>query len=351
VSEFKRLLPQILRALVIGLVGGLLFDAIDFPLAWMLGPMTTTLIAALARQRVAVPMNIRAITLAIIGVYLGTAFQPDLLDHAALWPVSLTAVLLYVPVVTLLVMVYYRQVARFDRITSVFCSAPGGLTTMTILGTAAGGNEQQISMVHSLRIMLLVFSIPLIIAAVTGVTPVRGPAAGAVSVTWLEGLMLLVAAVAGPLVARRLRMPSPWMTGAMFATAALYMTETVQGVPPRWLLNVALLVLGTSIGSRFTRVTPRELGRIAIHAVTAVALIIFFSASAAWGVALLTGLDFLALMLAFAPGGVAEMSLIAVALDVDPGFVSLHHLARIFEIILLAPLVARWLSSRSTETS
>ena len=49
-SEFKRLLPQILRALVIGLVGGLLFDAIDFPLAWMLGPMTTTLIAALARQ-------------------------------------------------------------------------------------------------------------------------------------------------------------------------------------------------------------------------------------------------------------------------------------------------------------
>ncbi|MBT6911968.1 MAG: AbrB family transcriptional regulator, partial [Rhodospirillaceae bacterium] len=63
--------------------------------------------------------------------------------------------------------------------------------------------------------------------------------------------------------------------------------------------------------------------------------------------ATVTGLDFLSVMLAFAPGGVAEMSLIAIAMDVDPGFVALHHIARIFEIIILAPFVARWLTAKS----
>jgi uncharacterized protein len=347
VSDFKALLPQIIKSLLIGLAGGVVFNAINFPLAWMLGPMVANLIAALLRAKVAVPMNIRTVMLSIIGVYLGTAFQPDLLDNAAVWPVSLISVLLYVPVVTLLVMVYYRRVAGFDRVTSVFSSAPGGLTTLTILGTEAGGDEQKIALVHSLRIMLLVFTVPLIIAFVTGAVPNRSAPVGVETLDMWEAGMLVACALLGPMLARRIHLPSPYMTGSMFAVAALYMTGVVHGVPPRWLLNVALLVLGSSIGSRFSRVSPREIGRIAIYALGAVLLIISVSALAAWGVASATGLDFLAVMLAFAPGGVAEMSLIAVAMDVDPGFVALHHIARIFEIIILAPFVAKWLGSRS----
>jgi uncharacterized protein len=347
VTEFKALLPQIILSLLIGLAGGVLFNAINFPLAWMLGPMTANLIAALMRAKVAVPMNIRTVMLSIIGIYLGTAFQPDLLDNAAVWPISLIAVLLYVPVVTLIVMLYYRRVAGFDQVTSVFCSAPGGLTTLTVLGTEAGGDEQKIALVHSLRIMMLVFAIPLIIAGVTGVVPTRTAPEGAETLNIQEALMLLGAALLGPQIAKRIGLPSPYMTGAMFAAAALYMTGVVQGLPPRWLLNVALVVLGSSIGSRFSRVSPTEIGRIAIYALGSVALIIFVSAMCAFAVSYFTGLDFLATMLAFAPGGVAEMSLIAIAMDVDPGFVALHHLVRIFEIILLAPIVARWLTARS----
>ena len=341
VSDFKTLLPEIIRSLIIGLAGGIVANAINFPLAWMLGPMVANLIASLLRAKVAVPMNIRTVMLSIIGVYLGTAFRPGLIDNAALWPVSLIAVLAYVPVVTLIVMVYYRRVAGFDRITSVFASAPGGLTTLTILGAAAGGNEQKIALVHSLRVMLLVFSIPLIIAVVTGIVPASAQVDGALELTRNETFLLLGAALLGPLIALKMNMPSPWMTGAMFAVAALYMTGNVQGMPPGWLLNVALVVLGSSIGSRFSGVSLQALAKLAVHGMVAVTLIILFSALAAYAVSSLTGLDFLAVMLAFAPGGVAEMSLIAVALDVDPGFVALHHLARIFEILLLAPFVAR----------
>ena len=44
-----------------------------------------------------------------------------------------------------------------------------------------------------------------------------------------------------------------------------------------------------------------------------------------------------AVVLAFAPGGLAEMSLIALALSVDAAFVASHHIARIM-MVVTAPL-------------
>ena len=62
----------------------------------------------------------------------------------------------------------------------------------------------------------------------------------------------------------------------------------------------------------------------------------------AWFVSDWLDLDYIAVLLAFAPGGVAEMSLIALALNVEPSFVAFHHIVRIFEIVLLAPIMAKW---------
>ena len=48
-------------------------------------------------------------------------------------------------------------------------------------------------------------------------------------------------------------------------------------------------------------------------------------------------------LLAFSPGGLAEMSLIALALGVDVAYVSSQHVVRIFIIVALAPWVFRLL--------
>ena len=58
----------------------------------------------------------------------------------------------------------------------------------------------------------------------------------------------------------------------------------------------------------------------------------------------LLGLDFLAVLLAFAPGGVTEMCLIAVALAIDPVFVAAHHIVRIMFIMIAGPLLGRALN-------
>ncbi|MDA1278334.1 MAG: AbrB family transcriptional regulator, partial [Verrucomicrobia bacterium] len=57
-----------------------------------------------------------------------------------------------------------------------------------------------------------------------------------------------------------------------------------------------------------------------------------------------TGLPFAALLLAFAPGGLAEMSLISLSLGIDAAFVSTHQVVRIFFIVALFPLAFRFLA-------
>ena len=54
-----------------------------------------------------------------------------------------------------------------------------------------------------------------------------------------------------------------------------------------------------------------------------------------------TGLPIPTLVLAYAPGGLAEMSLIALALSLDAAFVATHHLVRVFLIVVLAPAFFR----------
>jgi uncharacterized membrane protein AbrB (regulator of aidB expression) len=56
------------------------------------------------------------------------------------------------------------------------------------------------------------------------------------------------------------------------------------------------------------------------------------------------GIPFSAALLAFSPGGLAEMSLIALSLDIDAAYVSSHHIVRIFMIVLAAPFLFRLFS-------
>jgi hypothetical protein len=344
----RALLPKIGLALVVGLAGGALAHAVNMPLAWMLGPMLATFAASLMRAPIAMPMKIRQPVLVVMGVFLGSSFTPDIIDQVGQWPWSIATMLLYVPVITGLTMFYYMRVAGLDLSTAVFASTPGGLTITVLVGSESGGNEQQIALLQGLRVMLVVLAAPLIVTYLTGVVPPTGIGESTRAIVSLrEAGLLIVCAAVGILIARFIHFPSPNMTGAMFSSALLYVTGSVTGVLPHWFVDVALLVLGTSIGSRFITVDAKMLARLAGHGVVSVCIAVVASGIMAWILSHALGLEFVSVMLAFAPGGVAEMSLIAIAMNIDPGFVALHHLSRIFEILLVMPLVGKYLRSKN----
>ena len=55
------------------------------------------------------------------------------------------------------------------------------------------------------------------------------------------------------------------------------------------------------------------------------------------------------LVLSFAPGGLAEMALIALILGIDPAFVSAMHVLRIAMVVIGALLVFKLTKSEPTE--
>jgi uncharacterized membrane protein AbrB (regulator of aidB expression) len=71
----------------------------------------------------------------------------------------------------------------------------------------------------------------------------------------------------------------------------------------------------------------------------------------AWSVHLATGIPARQVLLAYAPGGLAEMSLIALSLDIDAAYVSTHHILRILFVIGIAPLVFRLLAASGVRVS
>ena len=335
-------------ALAIGAVGGAVGAWIGLPLAWLLGAMLATLAASIAGVRASVPMALRQPVLVILGMFIGSSFSPGTVERIAEWPWTLAAVALLVPVSTWLAALYYARAAGFDATTAVFSAAPGGLSSMIVIGAGSGGDERLIALTQSLRVFLIVLLIPLAVDAFTPISPSPVQAdAVAVSDEFAQWLILVFGVAAGIVVARLARMPSPYMTGAMFASAALHLTGASTVVPPEPLLWLALWVIGSAVGAQFGGFDVRTLLSIGRHAVIVALILIGLAAVVAVGLGAVLDLDILATLLAFVPGGVAEMCLIAVVFDADPAFVAVHHLLRISLILIAAPAVGAMAKRRA----
>ena len=344
-------LKPIALSLAIGGLGGLLFDLIHIPLAWMLGPMIFNMVASVRGLPVLMPHGARVLTVCVVGVFIGGSFTPELLERAGEWILSLSTLLIFVPVITGAAALYYKKVAGFDGPTAAFSSAPGTLTAMVLTGGMAGADERLIALTQGLRVVVVVTLAPVIVTLMTGTAVLEtelslGNAGGS---PW-EGLYLVAAAVFGLLVAKVLGVQAASLTAAMFASAALYLSGTVTYRPPEFLLFIALWALGSAIGSRFSTVTPKTLFRVGRHALVATCLSLAIAGVFAGMIHLALGVPFLTALLSFAPGGVAEMCLIAITFDIDPAFVAMHHLARIVILISLAPIAAKLLTSSRSAT-
>lgn len=332
--------------LAIGGMGGWAFAELGTPLPWMLGALAANMTAAMLGAPLHVPQLFRRLWIIVLGVMLGSSFGPETLDHVALWGGSFLGMVLFVAASTALVAWFYHRVGRFDRNTALFCATPGGLGEMAILGPALGGDERAIVLTHATRIVMVMACVPPAYALIEGyVPPPDLGAGGRLLDADLKDLALLAAAgVGGALVAKVIRLPAWQMCGSMFASAAIHAGGVTEARPPLELVAFAQVVIGSGAGARFTGVRMYELAKpMALGAVATLAVLLLAAAAAAI-VASALDLDFRAVHLSYSPGGFAEMSLIALALGIEAPFVAVHHMGRIFMVVILASVLGRVLA-------
>ena len=322
------------------MAGGAFFVWLNLPLAWMLGAMVATTAASLGGAKLYVPSPMRSTMISILGVMLGASFSPEIFDKAREWPLTIGCLLLYLGFLIGILFLYFRRIVGLDTTTAYFSATPGGLSEMVITGAAMGADDRTIALIHASRVLLVVLAIPFWFRFMTGVTPApsaMGPSIAAIE--WLDLAVLAACAVAGVVAGRLIRLPAYRLSGPMLASAAVHVTGLSDSTPPWELVAAAQIVLGSSIGARFSGVPIRRVLGLMATALVSTVLMLATTVSFALVLAPLTGIDWQPIVLAYAPGGLAEMSLIALSLGIETAFVATHHVIRIGLIVMAAPLV------------
>lgn len=309
------------------------------PLPWMLGAMTACIAASVGGVRIGMPRWLRSSMVVVLGVMLGSSFTPELFDSIGRWGLTLCGLVAYVAIAGGVTFLYFRHVAGYGPITSFFTAMPGGLNEMVLVGGAMGGDARLIGLTHGARVMLVVFILVFGFRFFGDYHPSGAAGAGQSILHFpLADLAILAGCgVVGATVAVWLRLPAAPLMGAMIVSGIVHMAGITASRPPAELVAAAQVGIGSAVGSRFAGVKLATIGRTVMHAAAGTVITLgaaFASASVLHG---LTGISTAALLLAYAPGGLPEMSLVALALGIDAAFVATHHLARVLIIIGLAP--------------
>jgi uncharacterized protein len=331
---------RFLFALLIGLVGALIFVYFNTPLPWMLGSLTTTTIAALLGAKISAPGVARTPMVVIVGVMVGATFTPDILGRFPEWWPSILGLLVLGIVSGATGLAYFRLFTNFDLPTAYFSSMPGGLIEMVTLADERGADIRTVALVHSVRILVVVFCVPITVRLMEGVGigPSGGSRPSIVDADLVVFAWLIGTAVVGIIVGYLLRLPAAYLLGPLLVSAITHAIGISEFKFPSEILSVAQLVIGTSLGCRFAGVGTATIFRIFSMALGMTLFLLVITAAFAAAVARLAGFDFVPVFLAYAPGGLPEMSLVAISLHVEVAFVATHHIVRLFLVMGGAPL-------------
>lgn len=342
---------KIAVALAIGTAGGFVANWLRLPLAWMIGALLFTTIASISGAPVAMARSFRGIMVTVLGVMLGSAFAPGMLTRMVDWWPTIVVLVLYCATITGVLMLYFHKVAGHSWTTSYFAAAPGGLNEMIIVGGEMGGDVRTIALVHAARVMLVVLIVPFGFTLLGDYDQASRPPSGDAfaSLHTLDIVLLTACGVFGALIARAIRLPAAFVTGPMILSAIVHLSGLTASKPPTELIAAAQVVMGTTVGCRFAGVPLRQIGRTLTEAAGSTTIMLGLTLFFALLLHPLAETSIQAVVLAFAPGGLAEMSLIALALGIDAAFVSTHHIIRIIIVVIAAPITFRLLKRRQAK--
>ncbi len=331
-----------ISAFAVAGAGVAVFKVLNLPLPWLLGPISACLVAALA----GLPMKgiglVNEAMRTILGVAVGATFTAGVLaTMLGMWPT-----LLLIPVMTALIgvlgVLYFQRYWGYDFATAYYGSMPGGLQDMLVFGEEAGGNVRALSLIHATRVLVIVSALPLLLAMVWDADLSNPPGAPVSSVAWEQLALMLFCALFGWQVAKRVGMFGAAILGPLLVAAGFALAGVLQQRPPAEAVWAAQFFIGMGVGTKYAGVNLHEVRRDVTAALGFCVILLILTVIFAEVVHLGRLAPPMETVLAFAPGGQAELTVLALIVGADMAFVAAHHVLRLFVVILGAPVFARF---------
>ena len=324
-------------ALVFGVIG----EWLRLPLPWLIGAMVFATGLRMMDLPVRVPWMTRPVGQLLVAASVGLAFTPDAVAAVAQLIVPIVAAAVLTVAAGFLTALVLVRLSGVGAMQAVLSSVPLGPVEAANLANRHGVRPAEVVFGQTLRIVALVLIIPPLMVAMDG--SIQDPSQVLRATPWTPGgaLLLVMAAAAGGVLARKLRISNPFFVGALAGaagTAALSLPVTALPFP---LLVTAQVFLGVWLGAVFDRRMLRETGAFIPAAFLCTGLMMVLCAVLGLALAWMTGLPWEVMILATAPGSVTEMALTAKILQDGVAVVVAFHLVRIFMIMPFAPQIAK----------
>lgn len=326
-------------------IGVAVFTAVELPLPWLLGPIFACLLVSLMGVRLGGirPLNDGMRT--ILGVAVGATMTPAVI---ASFP-SMWATLLMVPAMVAIIGIcgvpYFRTLCGYDLPTAYYAAMPGGLQDMLVFGEEAGANVRALSLIHATRVLVIVVALPFLLKVLWASDLTQPPGDPASDVPVHELAIMLVCAIGGWRLAARFGLFGASILGPLILTALVTLVGGLHHRPPAEAIWIAQFFIGMTIGSKYGGITLQEVRRDLTAGLGFCLILIVLTLVVLEVVLFLDLAPGREALLSFAPGGQAELTVLALIVGADMAFVVAHHVLRIFVVILGAPFAARLLSS------
>ena len=314
----------------------------NIPLAWFLGPMLAVSLATLLGLKTKMPKLMLSSTLILLGLYIGNYIDKELFSQIQQWAWTSLIMFAYIVLSVLIVSKYLQIYSKYGRKTSIFSAAPGALGPLMILAeNEKKADLSQVATSHLIRLIIIITVFPFIVNSFYNVENVNLSNEIIENQNNYELALLLITSIILIQFFDKLKIPAALLSGTLFASGLLQIADIASYKLSSNIIDYCLLILGASVGCRFANKTFGEIARNAWHSFVATFLLVILGLLAAFVASLIIEKNLFTLILSYCPGGIYEVAVIAIFFDLDPEFVSFHHIIRLLMILFIVPILLK----------
>ena len=343
-ENFKQIFSiKFLLVIAISAPSALVADYFSLPLAWFLGPMIATSLGALMGLKIKMPRLVLSSILILLGLYIGNYIDKDLFAKIHEWALTSIIMLIYIILSILVVSIYLQKFSGYEKKTSIFSAAPGALGPLMILAEDQKTDLSHVATAHLIRLIIIVTVFPFIVNSYYDENFLILEQEIFKDQNNIHLALLILSSIVLILIFDKLKIPAALLAGTLAASGLLQITEIASYQISPKIVDYCLLILGASVGCRFADKTFNEVAKNTFHSFIATFLLVALGLLAAFAASLIIDKNFFTLLLSYCPGGIYEVAVIAIFFNLDPEFVSFHHIIRLLMILFVVPVILRFL--------
>jgi membrane AbrB-like protein len=261
------------------------------------------------------------------------------------WAATVIAMVAATILATLAGLFFLIRIRKYDFTLALLSCIPGGQAEVIVISRDLVEKDYVVALFHLVRVALVFCSAPLILALMQGQDAVQASNAALLAMPSIFALppatlftFAAMSIIALP-VARFIRLPMPHLVGPLILSSVLHILGLVEIPRISEFVILAQLTIGGAVGARLAKVPFLDLAVYIRDAFASAIIVLSTYGLMALALASWTGLDFMHLLLAFIPGGLYEVTLLALIFGFDIAFVAFHHTLRVMMVFFGLPLI------------